>query len=37
MSRKNNKKRRLTFSQMVFIGIAVLVIASFLLSLVSAF
>lgn len=37
MSRKKGGRRRLTFSQMVFVGIAVLVIISFILSMVATF
>lgn len=35
MSPKKKQKRRMSFSQIVFIAIAVLVIASFILSLVT--
>ena len=37
MSNKNKGRRRMSFSQMVFIGIAVLVILSFILSMVATF
>lgn len=34
---KNKGRRRMSFSQMVFVGIAVLVILSFILSMVASF
>ena len=36
-NKKNNRRRRMSFSQMVFVGIAVLVILSFILSMVATF